>query len=430
MLLVYTHKITPRLTYIFRHYFVRTLQIPITFTTEVKEFVAHAGPKITYAKAPLGNEFFIRSNPLLFEQGINDIEIEVCSWDNVPCFFSTGENSSIPFDIFAAAFYLITRYEEYLPHVKDSHDRFPAEESLAFKNNFLEKPVVDIWAYKFLEKLKQKFPDFEYQNRTFNQQSVIVVDTAFKYKHKGIIRNIGGFIRDLFTFKFKNVWERVVTIFRITKDPYNTFSLILRLAKRSKIKTKFFFLLADYTTYDKNISVNNTHFISLIKSVADYVKVGLLPSYFSMGKPEKLAKEKIKLEKIINTPVLYSFQYYLRQEMPETYHNLIDLDITEDYSMGYASKVGFRASTCTPFYFYDLDFEIQTPLKIIPFAFLDLSLKRNYSSKEKAMQKIMQLKKEVQQVKGTFVSVFHNKALSENEIWVGWRNIYKKTLET
>ena len=68
MLLVYTHKITPRLNYIFKHYFVRTLNTRVGFTTKVAEFVAHSGPKITYSKAPLGTEFFIRSNDLLFEQ--------------------------------------------------------------------------------------------------------------------------------------------------------------------------------------------------------------------------------------------------------------------------------------------------------------------------------------------------------------------------
>ena len=82
MLLIYTHKITPRLNYIFKHFFGRILNIQITFTTKVDEFVAHNGPKITYSKAPLGTEFFIRSHDLLFEQGINDIDIKIYNWDD------------------------------------------------------------------------------------------------------------------------------------------------------------------------------------------------------------------------------------------------------------------------------------------------------------------------------------------------------------
>ena len=148
MILVYTHKITPRVRYIFKHIFTRILLTPVSFTSKVEEFVAHNGPKISYTKVPLGKEFFIRSNELLFEQGVNDLEINISKWDETPCFFNTGSNSSIPFDIFAASFYLISRYEEYLPHVRDVHERFTAEQSLAYKFRFLEKPVVDIWALK------------------------------------------------------------------------------------------------------------------------------------------------------------------------------------------------------------------------------------------------------------------------------------------
>lgn len=87
MILVYTHKITPRVRYIFKHVLTRTLLISVDFTTKVEEFVAHSGPKLTYTKTPLGNEFFIKSNDLLFEQGVNDLDINIQKWDNTPCFF-------------------------------------------------------------------------------------------------------------------------------------------------------------------------------------------------------------------------------------------------------------------------------------------------------------------------------------------------------
>ncbi|MBT8317611.1 MAG: hypothetical protein HKP59_08285 [Lutibacter sp.] len=429
MLLVYTHKITPRLSYIFKHYFVRILQIPLAFTTKVDEFVAHNGPKITYSKTPLGTEFFIRSNDLLFEQGINDIDIQISQWDDVPCFFAAGEKSSIPFDIFAAGFYLISRYEEYLPHVQDIHERFPAEESLAVKNNFIEQPVIDIWVYKLLEALKDKFPNYTYQTRDFNIISTIDVDAAFAYKNKGIVRTVGGFLKDMLQFRFLKFWNRLLTVFNFKKDEFDTFNELLKIKKEYKVSTLFFFLIGDYTTFDKNISSSNNKFKSLIKSVADYASIGLHPSYFTLKNIEKLKKEKLRLETIINTPITFSRQHYLRLSIPETYQNLIDLDLEQDYSMGYAKTVGFRASTCTPFYFYDLDFEIQTPLKIFPFAFMDVTLKDYMNlSPEQSLQKILELKQAVKNVNGTFISLFHNETLSENEVWKGWNTIYKTTV--
>jgi hypothetical protein len=429
MLLVYTHKITPRLNYIFKHIFVRILQIPVSFTTKVEEFVVHSGPKITYSKSPLGSEFFIRSHDILFEQGINDIDIKVLTWDTIPCFFPAGEFSSIPFDIFAASFYLISRYEEYLPHVRDIHERFPSNESLAFENGFLEKPVVDIWAFKFLELLKEKFPNYTYKERSFNMISTIDVDIAFSYKNKGVIRTFGGFFKDFVQFRFVNIWYRLLTILNFRQDPYDTFSEILKIKKELNLTTLFFFLVGDYTTFDKNISSSNNKYRSLVKSVADYAKIGLHPSYYSHTDAALLKKEKLRLENIINTPITFSRQHYLRLSIPETYQNLIDLDIEEDYTMGYARVVGFRASTCTPFYFYDLDFEIQTPLKLYPFAFMDGTLKDYMKlTNEESLAKILQLKDEVQKVNGTFISLFHNNTLSENEEWKGWSTIYKQML--
>ena len=430
MILIYTHKITPRVRYIFKHIFTRTLLIPVDFTSKVEEFVAHNGPKITYTKTPLGNEFFVKSNDLLFEQGVNDMEIVIQKWEEIPCFFKTGPKSSIPYDIFAASFYLISRYEEYLPHVKDKHGRYTAEQSLAYKYKFLEKPVVDIWAFKMLKVLKEKFPDYEYKNRSFEFISTIDIDNAFAYKHKSLVRSVGGFLNDLVHLRLINVWNRFAVTFKIKKDPFDTFDKILKVRKEQDIKTIFFFLIGDYTTFDTNVSASKTKYRLLIKEMVDYAKVGLHPSYFTMNNAELLKKEKIRLEHIINMPIQRSRQHYLRFSLPETYQNLIDLEVEEDYSMGYASNVGFRASTCTPFYFYDLDFEIQTPLKVFPFALMDTTLNDYMKlTPKQSLGRIRDLKNEVKAVNGTFITLFHNESLSDYDRWKGWKRLYDSMIK-
>lgn len=430
MILVYTHKITPRLRYIFKHVFTRVLLTPVEFTTVIEEFIAFSGPKMTYSKAPLGNEFFIKSNELLFEQGVNDTEINVFHWEGIPCFFNAGPKSILPFDLFAASFYLISRYEEYLPHVQDVYERFTAEQSLAYKYRFIEKPLVDIWAFQLRDKLKEKFPDYDYKSRNYNFLSTIDVDNAYAYKYKSLVRSMGGFIKDFFSLKLKNVWDRFVIITNIRKDPYNTFDTILKLQEEYNIKTTFFFLIADYTTFDTNVSASKRMFRLLIKNIADYATVGLHPSYFSMKNEALLKKEKERLESITNTPMTKSRQHYLRFSLPETYQHLIDLEVKEDHSMGYASHVGFRASTCTPFYFYDLDFEIQTPLKVVPFALMDTTL-NDYMrlTPKQSLGKIRDLKNEVKSVEGTFVTLFHNESLSNYQRWRGWKRVFASMLK-
>ncbi|WP_420551318.1 polysaccharide deacetylase family protein [Tenacibaculum aiptasiae] len=430
MILIYTHKVTPRVRYIFKHIFTRILQIPIDFTGKVEDFVAYNGAKFSYTNVALGKEFFVKSNELLFQQGVRDIDINVQKWDDVSCFFLTGEQSEIPFDIFAASFYLISRYEEYLPHIKDKYGRFSAEESLAFKNNFLEKPIVDIWAYKFLEKLKIKFPDYEHSTRKYEYISTIDVDNAFAYKHKSFVRTIGGFFKDISQFKIFTIWDRLAVLFSIKRDPFNTFNTILELKKIYKVRTIFFFLIGDYTTFDTNVSTSKSKFRLLIKDMVDYARVGLHPSYYTMNNGSLLKKEVERLESITNVPVKRSRQHYLRVSLPETYQRLIDLEIEEDYSMGYPNYTGFRASTCTPFYFYDLEFEIQTPLKIFPFALIDSTLNDYMKlTAKQSLGKIRDLKNEVKAVNGTFITVFHNESLSNYQRWKGWRRVYSSMLK-
>lgn len=430
MILVYTHKATPRVRYIFKHILTRILFIPVDFTTKVEEFVAYNGPKLSYTKTALGTEFFIKCNDLLFEQGVNDIEITLNKWEEVPCFFGTNIKSAIPFDIFAASFYLISRYEEYLPHVKDIHGRYTAEQSLAYKKGFLEQPVVDIWAYKLLKILKEKFPDYNYKQKEYSYISTIDIDNAFAYKHKSLIRNVGGFLNDLVHFKIINVWNRFAVTFNIKNDPYDTFQKLLSFKKEYNVKTIFFFLIGDYTTFDTNVSASKDKYKLLIKEVGDYADIGLHPSYFSMKKAAVLKKEKERLENITNSPVQSSRQHYLRFSLPETYQNLIDLEIEEDYSMGYASNVGFRASTCTPFYFYDLDFEIQTPLKVYPFALMDTTLNDYMKlTPKQSLGRIRDLKNEVKAVNGTFITLFHNEGLSDYLRWKGWKRLYESMLK-
>lgn len=430
MILIYTHKVTPRIRYVFKHMFTRILQIQIKFTGKVEDFVAYNGPKFSYTNVALGKEFFVKSNELLFEQGVKDFQIDVKKWDGVPCFFEIEEQSEIPFDIFAASFYLISRYEEYLQQKKDSHERFSATESIAFKNGFLEKPVVDIWAYKFLETLKIKFPTYEHSTRKYQYISTIDVDNAFAYKYKSFVRTIGGFFKDTVHLKVVTVWDRFAVLFNIKKDPFNTFKSIIELKKIYEVRTIFFFLIGDYTTFDTNVSASKSKFKLLIKDMVDYARVGLHPSYYTMRNNLLLKKEKERLENIINMPIRRSRQHYLRLSLPETYQNLIDLEIEEDYSMGYASHTGFRASTCSPFYFYDLDFEIQTPLKIFPFALVDTTLNDYMKlTPKQSLGKIRDLRNEVKAVNGVFITVFHNESLSNYQRWKGWKRVYSSMLK-
>ena len=429
MLLVYSHKITPRLKYTFKQVCTRILEIPVSFTTTVEAFIAHDSLKISYTKQPLNNELFIRSHDLLFEQGLSDVEILVQDWNDTKCFFNAGEKSVIPYDIFAASFYLLSRYEEYLPHVKDEYGRFTAKDSLAFKNNFLHKPVVNIWAYKFKAILQKRFPNYNFISGSYSICPIIDVPMAYYFKHKGLMRTIGGTLNDVFKFKLKQLYQRYLVILGFKKDPYNTFIWIINKQKQTKNKFLVFFLIGDYSTYDKNININKRKFVSLIKSVSDYCRVGLKASYFALENFSGLKLEKTNMESTINTTLLASRNSFSKLNLPANYRNLIDLEIREDYTMGYVNEIGFRAGTCTPFLFYDIDYEIQTPLMVHSYHLMDYALLQHTSllDKKETLNKIIN---EIKQVKGIFTPVFHNYTFSNEERWQGFKELFTLILES
>ena len=252
---------------------------------------------------------------------------------------------------------------------------------------------------------------------------------AYYYKQKGLIRTLGGTLGDLLRLKLKQFYERYLVLLGFRRDPYDTFKWIINKQKNSKFKFVVFFLIGDYSTYDKNISVNKKQFVSLIKSVADYCKVGLKVSYFGLESSEILKKEKNKMEAIINYNLEASRHSFSKLNLPESYRNLIELEVKQDFTMGYINHLGFRAGTCTPFQFYDLDYEIQTPLQVNSFHCIDFALlkKQSLLDKKEELQRLMY---QVQKVNGTFTPVFHNYTFSDDPRWKGFRELFKLILDS
>ena len=426
-LLIYTHKITPRLSYVFKHICTRILGVEVLFTTVVEEFIAHQGLKMSYAKQPLGKELFVHSHNLLFEEGISDVNINIQQWNNTKCFFKAPEKSVLPFDIFAASFYLLSRYEEYLPFVADDFGRFPPEESIAYQYHFLKQPVVDIWAYEFKVILQEKFASFEFPTKQFQMKPIIDVPVAYQYFQKGLVRTLGGVFKDALGFRFNEIYKRFLVVFGLRRDAYDTFKWLVNVHRKRKLNPVFFFLLGDYSAYDKSINHQNKKFVNLIKSISDYFEVGLKGSYFALEDVKVLKEEILRYEGVFNTSLKNNRNSFSKLKLPIVYRNLINLEVNEDFTMGYVSEPGFRAGTCTPFQFYDLDYEMQTPLRINPFCVLDYIYKD--SDLKRSFSEIKEMIDTVKKVNGTFSLVTHNYTFSKNEQWLGWRKFYIQILD-
>lgn len=430
-MLIYTTKITNRIKYIFKVYFEELLGVKYSFTTIKEDFEAYEGIKFSYADQALGNELFFCSGNLLFENNIHEIDFKFIDFESNTAICPTfNKRSALPFDPFSAGFYLITRYEEYLPYIKDQYERFSANQSLAYQKYFLKKPMINIWAIAISKIIKENFSDFKPKTRKFKIIPTIDIDCAYAFKLKGVIRSIGGYLKSIKEINFKDIIERTAVLSGFQKDHFDTFDYQFEIHSKYNLNPIYFVLFAEYGDFDKNIHVNNQKFQSLIKMLEDNAEVGIHPSYASNTDPKILKKEITNLSKVLNRQITKSRQHFLKLSFPHTYRNLIDLDITDDYTMGYASEIGFRASICNSFNFYDLEMEVETNLRIHPFAFMEGTL-RDYLSinSNRALDYIKPLIDEVKEVNGTFICLWHNESLSNQRRWVGWQEVYEEMIK-
>lgn len=430
-LLIYAQKKTNRLNYTFKLVFADLLKFPYRITTNLEEFQSSDLPKIVYADEPVSDDLFFQSNGFLLRRGVESLNFEPFAYGESKAFFPIeNENAVLPFDVFAAIFFLVSRYEEYQPYVSDEHGRFTADLSISKELGILNKPLVNIWVLEIKSVLQKKYPEMKFIERKYKFVPTYDIDQAFAYAQKGLVRTLGGYLLDLVEFNWKAIGQRTKVVFGFEKDPFNTFDLQIEYQKKYNLRPFYFILFGRYGQYDKNINFRNKHFGNLVKRLGDYAQIGIHPSYGTFEYPERLSSEIANLGKVLNKEVTRSRQHFLRLLLPDTYRILIENDITDDYSMGYAMMPGFRAGICSSYNFYDLDIEEETKLRIHPFAVMDGTL-RDYMklTPADAIEQLRQLIYEVKKVNGTFISLWHNEPLSNEKRWEGWRRVYEEMLK-
>lgn len=428
MLLIYTQKLTPRIDYIFKQICSNMLGIEISFTSEIEKFISHNKPKMSYGKIPLGSELFFESHGLLTENKISPIAIEATKWEATYGFFPVSEKSALPYDIFSAAFFLITRYEEYLPYIADEDSSFPVEQSAAFKNNFLTQPIIDYWAEIFLTTVLKSFPKLNYTKNSYKVNTLIQAKQPFAYANQTLINIVFGYLKEISQWRIKDAISRSQTLLGLKPDPYDTFSWIIQNSKMTSKKLIVFFMLGDAEKMAHRQNTNSPKMHEKIKFVGDYEEIGVVFSKLAILDPEVMKEEKSRMEAITHRPVRCSMFENNFLKFPEAYRGLIQLEIEKDYSMVYSHNIGYRAGTCSEFLFYDLEYEVKTPLVISPIAISTQALKQFGTDKTESL--IQEYHKHVRRIGGELNFLFSNQdfSFSHADNAPFWKNIFKNYL--
>jgi hypothetical protein len=335
-------------------------------------------------------------------------------------------------DIFAASFFMLTRWEEYVNKNRDKHNRFPATESLAYKQGFLDKPIVNEYIEKIKSQLLEIDKNLVFKNREYKLLLTHDVDHIYKWDAVSkIIKHLAGDI-----LKRKSIIEFVKSVFyilqvklHIKKDPYDTFDYLMDLSEKAGVKSYFFFMAKGLTKYDNRYKSNDIKVINIIKNIKKRGHfIGIHSTYNSYNNVTQLKHEKQELEKGFGIDITFGRGHYLRFETPATWQVWQDSSLEWSSTCGYADSIGFRCGVCYPYSVFNIITRKKLKLKERPLLVMDGSLTQDNTINSESMTRdILNLISKVKRHNGEFVFLWHNSSFN-NYYWRNFNHVYKSVL--
>ena len=333
-------------------------------------------------------------------------------------------------DVFASAFFMLTRWEEYVIKDRDRHSRFPDNLSLAQKNNFHYRPVVNEYVEMIWNMLKFLGCRQKRKSHTFKIIPTHDIDFFLKFEtFKDFLRTFGGDLlkRKNFHLALKTSKEYLQVISKKAKDPYNTFDYLMDLSEQNNLQSLFYFIAGKKGETD-------VHYNFLTEKVNKTLKhilgrghiVGIHGSYDSYNDNAVFVRE-IKRFREFGIEVKEGRQHFLRFEVPTTWQIWDNNNMQYDSTIGYSNDMGFRAGVCYPYKVFDILNRKNLNLIEKPLIAMDVAAKRKYPDKNDMLTALRKIKNTVKKYNGEFVLLWHNSNFN-NFLWYNYSQIYEKAI--
>lgn len=348
----------------------------------------------------------------------------------------------INYDILGLTYWMLNRIEEIGRTDLDNHGRFPATSSHAYKNDYLERPIVDEWLYVLGQVILKVWPTVELKNLQFNMKVSHDVDApsicAFK-SWKSVLRMMGGHllkrrdVKSLFT-TFIVKWNSKINLY--PADPYNTFDWLMDVSGKHNLTSSFYFI-SGRTDKSKDADYELEHPIiqNLMKHIHERGhEIGLHPSYGSYQSRSVIAKEADHLRTVlaknnIIQSTLGGRMHYLRWEQPGTLQAWNDAGMLYDTTLSYADLPGFRCGTCFEYPAFNPATNEILQVRIRPLIAMECTViserYTNLGYTQAALDKMIELKVKCRAVKGRFTLLWHNSHFTNKEDF----EMYQKIIE-
>lgn len=417
MIYIDTDHITSRLSYLVKVIFQYIYQVPYCLTEESgdipdKAIIIHY--RATYSRRS-SQEIYLPKSGLLDEIGvIHPGSPPVLEGRLAYLYPDKNKQNTLHYDLFAACFFFLSRYEEYTTHAGDKHQRFSSSQSLLSRHKLLQHPIVNQYAEELKSAIIQRHPGIKIPHATSYQMIPTVdVDIPYAYQHKTWFRYFLSIGKNLLTNNRTEIRNTLSGRHAAYRDPYDTYAHITALEEQYEVSAYYFFPTGSYGKYDKHLSWKNKAYRKLMQDIHKQHAVGMHLSYSGWKSLTSILKEKKRLEHILGDSIERNRNHFLRTHMPDTFAQLAKAGIKEDYSLCFHDHYGFRAGICVPYPFYNLQEEYETSLLLYPTTVMDETLLHYMQlSVEEACSIVQQLIQTTKQFHGYFIPLFHNHSLS------------------
>jgi peptidoglycan/xylan/chitin deacetylase (PgdA/CDA1 family) len=342
-------------------------------------------------------------------------------------------------DIVASSFFMLSRYEEVVQDAKDEHGRFPAKASLAYKEGFLVRPIVNEYIellWNWIEALKPEMVrrPFWPDNRDFAVCLTHDVDWLKKYSLLPPVISIGSAAlrqRNL-RLSFSMASYYLGTLLHLQKDPFDTFDYMLNLEHKHGFKSSFYFMAGGISEFDNRYSITEPKLMRLLRQIEDRgCEIGTHASYNSYNRLEHIMSEKTTLDKVLANKSTGCRQHYLRWKTPDTWRLQGKAGFLYDATLGFADHVGFRCGICLPYQPFDVVENRKLNIWELPLIAQDATLQSvNYQNlpPDNAYREIVKHIDKVKGLGGVFVLLWHNSSFDPLGGWTSWKQVYEKAL--
>lgn len=342
----------------------------------------------------------------------------------MPHFALSEAVSSIP-DLFALAFFLLSRLEETDTSARDAHGRFPAKASIAWKMGFLDRPVVNEWANWLWEALVQSGWTGAREQRKFNISISCDVDhPRLWWSNADRLKTLAGAIFKRGDWNETGYWLKNYTFRK--KDPYDIFEKWLDLFEQNNLVAQFNFMGERARHSDCWYPLQHPEVKKLIHYLVQRGhRIGFHPSYESFENPALFTQELSSLQAITPIEITAGRQHYLRFSNPKTWATWEAAGLMEDSTLGYPEQEGFRCGICHDFPVFDIHHRKRMQLREKPLLAMDVTLAQYQKyTPSQAQAKLAQLRHTVEKYGGDFTLLWHNSSWN-TPFWEDWKPVFQ-----